>query len=329
MAGRSAADLLRLTAAVLSVGAGAIHLLQAPAHDRQAAVYGRFFLVVGTVQLAGGLLLGLRRWPRPAYALAAYGHLTVAGVWAATRTVGIPIGPDAGTRPPVARADLAATLLEVAIALALLAVALPAGWTGGLDRTAVRGRRLAAWLAALSLATAGIVAWTVTPQRPLCDLHASTATLGPLAAVEGHSLLPRTTPPVTVQAGQPARVLAGYLINCASRPVTLERVQVLNTTGTAARLTSFSIRPTTGGVAAVVAGDRNQPPGGQDRQPAEGAVVAPSWRRPALALYADLEPVQPGRFLLSAVRITVRDPDRSRTQPFATILQVRVTRPTH
>jgi hypothetical protein len=252
----------------------------------------------------------------------------VAGVWAVTRMVGIPIGPEAGTRPPMAPADLAATLLEVAIALALLAVALPAGWTGGLDRTAVSGRRLAAWLAALSLATAGTVAWTVAPQRPLCDLHASTAALGPLASVEGHSLLPRTTPPVTVQVGRPAPVLAGYLINCASRPVTLERVEVLNSTGTAARVTSFSIGPTTGGVAPVVAGDRDPAPAGPDWQPAAGAVVVPSSRRPALALYADLEPLRPGRFLLSAVRITVRDRDRSRTQPFATIVQVRVMRPT-
>jgi FtsP/CotA-like multicopper oxidase with cupredoxin domain len=38
VAGRSAADLLRLTAAVFSVGAGAIHLLEAPAHYRQAAL---------------------------------------------------------------------------------------------------------------------------------------------------------------------------------------------------------------------------------------------------------------------------------------------------
>jgi hypothetical protein len=249
-------------------------------------------------------------------------------VWAATRTVGIPIGPEAGTRPPVAPADLAATVLEVAVALALLAVARPGGWFGGLDRTAVCGRRLAAWLLTLGLVTAGIVAWTIQPQRPLCDLHASTATLGPLAAVDGHSLLPRTTPPVTVLLGRPARVLAGYLINCASRPVTLERVEALNTTGTAAHLTSFSIRPTTGGVAPVAAGDRDPPPAGPDWQPAEGAMVTPSWRRPALALYADLEPVQPGRFLLSAVRISVRDRDRSRIQPFATILQVRVTRPT-
>jgi hypothetical protein len=329
-AGRTPADLLRLTAAVLGVGAGAIHLLEAPAHYRQAAVYGRFFLVVAAAQLASGLLLALRRWPRPAYALAAYGYLAVAGVWAATRTVGIPLGPEAGERPPVASADLAATLLETTAALALSGVALAGRtrWTARLEHGRVGGRRLAAWLAALGLTVAGTVAGTVGPQRPLCEVHTSTAESGPLAAVDRHSLLPRTTPPVTLQVGRPASVLAGYLVNCASRPVTLEGVEVLNTTGTAARPTSFSIGPTTGGVAPVVAGDRDPPPAGKDRRPADGAVVAPSWRRPALALYADLEPVQPGHFAISAVRITVRDRDRSRTQPFATIVQVRVTRPT-
>jgi len=152
-AGRTPADLLRLTAAILAVGAGAIHLLEAPAHYRQAAVYGRFFLVVAAAQLASGLLVALRRWPRAAYALAAYGNLTVAGVWAATRAVGIPIGPEAGERPPVASADLAATLLETTAALALFGVALAGrtGWMARLEHGRVGGRHLAVWLATLQV----------------------------------------------------------------------------------------------------------------------------------------------------------------------------------
>jgi len=104
------------------------------------------------LQLASGLLLALGRWPRAAYALAAYANLTVAGVWAATRTVGIPIGPEAGVRLPVAAADLAATLLETATALVLLGVALAGStrWTARLEHARVGGRRLAVWLATLA-----------------------------------------------------------------------------------------------------------------------------------------------------------------------------------
>jgi len=330
-AGPTPADLLRLTATVLSVGAGAIHLLEAPAHYRQAAVYGRFFLVVAAAQLASGLLLALCRWPRPIYALAAYGNLTVAGVWAATRTVGIPIGPEAGVRPLVAPADLAATLLETAAALALLGLALAGstGWTARLEHGRVGRRRLAGSLAAFSLATAGVVLGTTGPQRPLCDEHTSTAESGPLAAVDGHSLLPRTTPPVTLRVGRPARVLAGHLVNCAGEPVTVERIEVLSATGTAARVTSFLVAPTRNGAAPLPSGDQGRDTWAShgDWRPPHGVVVAPSSARPTLAVYADLKPVQRGHFAINALRVTVTDRGGSRIQPFATLVQVQVAAP--
>jgi hypothetical protein len=332
-AGGAPGDLLRLMAAVFSVGAGAIHLLEAPDHDRQAAVYGRFFLVVGTAQLAGGLLLGLRRWPRAAYRLAATGQLLVAGVWAATRTVGIPIGPDAGTRPAVAPADLAATLLETVAALVLLAVALGdgVGWPARLDHLRVGGRGLTVWLAVLGAGTAGMVVGTVGPQRPLCQQHTSRAECGPLAAVEGHSLLPRTTPPVTVQLGRPAQVLVGYLINCATEPVTVERIDVLSTTGPAARIASFWVAPTVDGAAAVLVSDRRSGTLASrvGWRPAEGVVVSPSSTRAALAVYADLQARQPGHVAVSALRVTVRDDRGPRIQPFATVVQAEVAGPGH
>jgi hypothetical protein len=282
--GGTPGDLLRLMAAVFSVGAGAIHLLDAPAHYRQAAVYGRFFLVVGAAQLAGGLLLGLRRWPRAAYRLAASGNLLVAGVWAATRTVGIPIGPEADSRPPVAPADLAATLLETVAALVLLAVALGdgVGWPARLERVRVGGCGLTVWLAALGLVTAGMVVGTVGPQRPLCQQHTSPAEVGPLAAVEGHWLLPRTTPPVTIQLGRPAQVLVGYLVNCASEPVTVERIDILSTTGPAARVASFWVAPTVDGAAVVLVSgrDASRLASRAGWRPAEGVVVSPSSTRP-------------------------------------------------
>jgi hypothetical protein len=325
--------LLRLTAAVLSVGAGAIHLLEAPAHYRQAAVYGRFFLAVAAAQLVGGLLLALCRWPAAAYALAAYGNLAVAGVWAATRTVGIPIGPEAGVRPPVAPADLAATLLETAAALALLGLALAGStrWTARLKHGRVGGRRLAGWLAVLSLTAAGVVLGTAGPQRPLCEEHTSTAEFGPLAAVDGHSLLPRTTPPVTLRVGEPARVLTGYLVNCAGEPVTVERIEVLNATGTAARVTSLSVAPTLNGTTPVLAGDpgRDTSASRGGWRPPHGVVVAPTSARATLAVYSDLKTVQPGHFAINALRVTVNDRDGSRVQPFATLVQVQVVGPNH
>jgi hypothetical protein len=64
-------------------------------------------------------------------------------------------------------------------------------------------------------------------------------------------------------------------------------------------------------------------------RPPHGGVVAPTSARPTLAVYADLQPVQPSHLAINALRLTVTGPDGSRIQPFATLVQVQIAGPDH
>jgi hypothetical protein len=77
--------------------------------------------------------------------LGAVGNLTVASLWLASRTVGLPVGPDVGQAEGVGLHDALATIDEVAIAL-LVGLLLLAG-----ERRVARP-----WLVATAWALAGI-----------------------------------------------------------------------------------------------------------------------------------------------------------------------------
>ena len=114
---------MRRPASVVAVtcllGAQAIHTAVLPSHWVQWRVEGLFFL--GLALIEGALAAGLLLAPSRRVALVAGGaSLATVAVWAWTRTLGLPLGPGAGTPEPVGRADLVATLLEVATAVALL-----------------------------------------------------------------------------------------------------------------------------------------------------------------------------------------------------------------
>lgn len=91
---------------------GAIHLAVAPSHWTQAAVYGAFFVVAGTTQVAWAGLL-LVRSSRALLGLNAAANLGLLLLWLQTRTSGVPLGPAAGVREPVGAVDLACALVEL------------------------------------------------------------------------------------------------------------------------------------------------------------------------------------------------------------------------
>jgi hypothetical protein len=108
----------RLFAAILLVGAGAFHLLYAPAHFEEGHDVGLFFVLVGANQIAAGLLI--LAVPSLLLTLATLGGtLGVVGVYVASRTTGLPLGPNPGKVEAVGVYDLVTTFLEVA-ALPLL-----------------------------------------------------------------------------------------------------------------------------------------------------------------------------------------------------------------
>lgn len=111
--------LARFVAAFASIGAALVHMSTLAAHLQEWWLAGLFFITIAAFQLA---------WAGPALLWASLrvlrvGVLVNAGtiaVWAVSRTVGLPFGPNAGVPEPVSRIDLAAGVLEVVVCAAAL-----------------------------------------------------------------------------------------------------------------------------------------------------------------------------------------------------------------
>jgi hypothetical protein len=116
---------VRLSLAVMSVGAAAIHFAVVGEHFDEAVIFGLFFAVVGWLQAGWAIAMVAI----PTYALTAaglVGNAAVVAVWAVSRTAGLPIGPEAGEPEPTTFIDVLATVLELLIAaIALVALVRP------------------------------------------------------------------------------------------------------------------------------------------------------------------------------------------------------------
>src|SRR5713226_3442435 len=109
--------LLRYAAATLAMAAGVLQLAQIGPHMEEDPRFGAFFLVLGLIELAGGLYLISPVGPeRARLALAWFGivgSLATICIWAISRTIGLPFGPDPGTPEAVGLADVASDLFEL------------------------------------------------------------------------------------------------------------------------------------------------------------------------------------------------------------------------
>jgi FtsP/CotA-like multicopper oxidase with cupredoxin domain len=119
-ASRSAAP--SYSAALLTLGAAAIHFAVAPEHISEYLLYGIFFILLGAAQVALAVALVVAP-SRRLYAVALFGTLTVIGIWLMSRTTGLPIAPQPWRPETIAFTDFAATLLEaIACVLFILRV---------------------------------------------------------------------------------------------------------------------------------------------------------------------------------------------------------------
>jgi len=107
-------DPLPVAMAVMSVGAAAIHFAVMGSHLDEYVWFGVFFAVAAWYQALWAIAVvaspSRRRLIRGLTA-----NAVIIGVWVASRTIGLPFGPEPGEVEPVGTADLVATALEVLI----------------------------------------------------------------------------------------------------------------------------------------------------------------------------------------------------------------------
>jgi len=104
-------------AAAAAVAAAGVHVAVCPEHYQEGWLYGAFFTVTAGAQLLWAALLVLRPDPRVVRA-GLVASLAVVSLWAVTRSVGIPLGPERGAIEQVGVLDVIATAAELVAAAA-------------------------------------------------------------------------------------------------------------------------------------------------------------------------------------------------------------------
>jgi hypothetical protein len=119
-------------AAILSFAAGGLHLMAGPAHLEEWWAYGLFFFGAAAAQAAYGLVLftqGIEGWGgwiavrRRVYVAGVVGNLAIIALWAVSRTVGVPVGPEANEPEGLGVLDGASKAVEVVLVALLLLLA--------------------------------------------------------------------------------------------------------------------------------------------------------------------------------------------------------------
>ena len=126
------------SAALLTLGAAAIHFAAAKDHFFEYLPYGVFFVCLGCVQVALAVVLVVAP-SRRLYLAALIGTLAVIGIWLLSRTTGLPIAPQPWRPETIAFPDFAATLLEaIACLLFVFRVRRPSARRRGVVRVVLR-----------------------------------------------------------------------------------------------------------------------------------------------------------------------------------------------
>ena len=111
-------------AAALSLAAAGMHLWVLEPHLQEWWAYGAFFLAAALGQAAFAVLI-LRGTPPWLLLSGIAGNLAIVGMYVLSRTNGTPLGPHAGRAEPAGLLDVACTVAELGVIVALLGL-LPA-----------------------------------------------------------------------------------------------------------------------------------------------------------------------------------------------------------
>ena len=112
----------RTVAFIASVTAAGVHFGAAREHLLEYAPAGLFMLVSGAAQLTWGIWAG-RGAPRRVLEAGIAGNAAIIALFVATRTAGMPAGPEAGMPEHLHGPDVLATIAEVVAVLAGIALA--------------------------------------------------------------------------------------------------------------------------------------------------------------------------------------------------------------
>jgi hypothetical protein len=147
--------------AALSVGAAAIHFAVVFEHFVEFRLYGVFFLVISWAQLIWPVVL-IWRPSRLWLWLGVTGNALVIAVYVASRTVGLPIGPDLHHAEPVGALDVVSSVLEFGLIVGCAAML----WRPSLVDRPVAHRGAVARAAALLAVPAAVIAATTAVMTP-------------------------------------------------------------------------------------------------------------------------------------------------------------------
>jgi hypothetical protein len=148
-------------AALLSLGAAAIHFGVLGSHYEEWWGYGAFFAVVASLQAIWALLVvrSPARWLY--YWAGAAGNAAVIAVWAITRTAGVPFGPSSGEVENAEFIDVLATGFQVLIVVACLGII---NWrqmaTRQLSAAVLWSATLAVAVGVMALTSVSLADWT-------------------------------------------------------------------------------------------------------------------------------------------------------------------------
>jgi hypothetical protein len=180
------------SAALLTLGAGLIHLTVAPEQLREYVPFGLFFLAVGSAQIVLAVELAMRPTRRLALLLTA-GTILIVILWFASRTVGLPIGPTPGQPEDIGLTDVICQVMEIISGVLFLGlVAWPA-------RRVVRRP----WLAALGMLPSALLSLLMTK-------------VAVAAALNG---MPEAVSSSPVIAGQPTTSITSLVAAPGDQPV--------------------------------------------------------------------------------------------------------------
>jgi len=147
--------------AALSAGAAAIHFAVVFEHFSEYVLYGVFFLIISWAQAIWAAVV-LWRPSRPWLWLGIAGNAIIVAVYLASRTTGLPFGPDNGHTEPFGALDVVSAILEFALIAGCAALL----WRPSLADRPVRRRTGFAAIASLAAFPAAVIAVTTAVMTP-------------------------------------------------------------------------------------------------------------------------------------------------------------------